>query len=278
MVPGAKRALQSSWRALARCRGSTPHDVKAWGTPPHSGLGRVVVRYVRGKRRHDTAPKGSAMESVRIAVVDTDEWVRRGRVDALRSVHGVVVVRSDSAAEALRWREEWDDVDVVLVSASRTSSGFDRFPAVGVVESVRLRRSTGQTRVVAVAEQSHRDLLRARLGEAGADFMYSTGQLRTVPELVDALQGDASAALTPRPSRLNATLAFISAVGLQDAFMPGQRQKQLALSRRQVITLRWHLSQFLGLLEPPPWRDLVEQINRARGVSEEGRGDRPSRP
>jgi CheY-like chemotaxis protein len=206
------------------------------------------------------------MEPMRIAVVDSDEWVRRGRVDALRSVHGVVVVRSDSAAEALRWSEEWDDVDVVLVSAARTPSGFDRFPAVGVVESVRLRRSKGQTRVVAVAEQSDRDLLRARLGEAGADFMYSTGQLRTVPELLDALQGHASAALTPRPSRLNATLAFISAVGLEDAFMPGQPQKQLALSRRQVITLRRRLSQFLGLLEPPPWRDLVEQINRARGA------------
>jgi DNA-binding NarL/FixJ family response regulator len=218
--------------------------------------------------------------------------VRRGQVDALRSVPDVEVVAAVDPCEARTWTTEWDTVDVVVVDAYDEREDWDRFPGVAVVEAARARRRPEDLLIVVVTGHVMNDLLRLRMAEAGADFYYGRSDVRSLSALVRAIVDPEQARrVTPgdrnrlatlglrSTSRPNRALAYVRESGLADAFAAGGGQKSLDVSRRKIIMTRERLADLAGL-DPlgddvggperarhiPTWREVVRFINRARGA------------
>jgi len=204
----------------------------------------------------------------RVAIVDDDEWVRRGRADALREVDAVDAVVSTDHRGALAWTVEWDHVDVLVLDAHDPDAGWDQFPGVQVVERVRALRPRDAIRIVVVTGHAGNDLLRLRFAEAGADYLYDHEALRDVASLAAAIEGeDPSVRLpTTTTTEVNEAIRAIEQLGVEDAFAPGRVQKQVPVSRRQIITLRRRLGRMVEPGPMPTWRRLVEVVNRARGA------------
>lgn len=231
---------------------------------------------------------------LRVAVVDDDLWVRSGRASALASAGFEVVFECDHE-EALSDRVAWESVDVVLLDAWDAEQEWDRFPGVGVVETIRRSQRSAQILIIVISGHATNELLRLRMAEAGADFFYAHSELRTREELVDAIgnpdaarrsqaAGERLAALGVSPSsRLNAGLHDIESRGLQPAFAPGTSQKALPVGRRTLITTRGRIAEIVRMTKPgtgdpeqrPEWRRLVRLVNLARGV-DDGHGGRRS--
>jgi CheY-like chemotaxis protein len=205
----------------------------------------------------------------RVAIVDDNEWVRRGRAAALLESGLVENVTAMHHAEALAWGSEWACFDAVLLDAYEDSDGWDRFTGVRVAQQIRKEPSSTDVRIVVVTGHDRNDLLRMRFAEAGADSLFGHQEVRDPRRLGQALFGPINGSSLSRcqASRVNEALATIGRAGVEEAFIPGRMQKQLPLTRRQLITLRQRLSRLLyGPGSPPPWRSIVRAVNKARGV------------
>jgi DNA-binding NarL/FixJ family response regulator len=157
---------------------------------------------------------------VRVVIIDDDEWIRRGRADALRDLPGIDVTTILDHHDALAFGAGWDSVDVALVDARDDNQAWDKFPGVSVVEAIRARRDPEQTTVIVISGHMLNDVLRLRMHEAGADFFYSHDEVRNVEQLATVIEhpssgrrasppsssGLSSAGLTPK-STPNAALA-----------------------------------------------------------------------
>jgi len=205
---------------------------------------------------------------VRVVVVDDDEWVRRGRVAALAELAAVADVVGIDHRAALADPTRWDGVDVVLVDAHDPDRAWDRFPGVGVVQAVRACRGPDAPRIVVVTGHDGNDLLRRRVADAGADWFFSHRDVRDVAHLAAAVLEPErlGAALRDTDSGLNEAIGLIDRRGFHDAFEPGRAQKSTAASRRQLITLRTHLSRALKLDRNESLRRIAAVVNEARGV------------
>ncbi|MGY6501077.1 MAG: hypothetical protein ACXIVQ_09345 [Acidimicrobiales bacterium] len=226
----------------------------------------------------------------RVAIVDDDGWVRRGRVAALEE-RGIEVAVSAEHDAALRLgHEAWARVDVALVDAKDESADFDLYVGVRVVEHLRAVAPSG-TVVVVVTGHVLDDVLRLRMAEAGADWLYGHADVRTPDDLVAVVRNPGSGAVAPPadPDRLrsagldpdarpNEAMSYLDHSGLVDAVVStsdGEAQKALSVGRRRIIGARRHLTRLLGTTPSDPrattpeWRRLVQVVDRVRG-----RGDR----
>jgi DNA-binding NarL/FixJ family response regulator len=230
----------------------------------------VIASFVDANLRH---PRSGAIDGyispmggLRVAIIDDDEWVRRGRLDGLGSIPEIDSLIGAPHREAIAWTSEWDGFDVVVLDAHDIDADWDRFTGVAIASAIRRRRTSEQTRIVVVTGHAGNELLRLRMAEAGADLFYAHDDVRSVESLFAAIDAARSADAPARTVGVNEALSMIQQGGYAPAFTPGIGQKNLPFTRRQLITLRSRVARLLGRPQPPPWRDVVDTVNRARGV------------
>jgi hypothetical protein len=223
-------------------------------------------------------------------VVHDDEWCRRGLVDGVEELGGVLSTQAALDQKGALAFDDWAAIDVVLVEATGGSAGWDRFAGLGVAEAIRKQSPLPSTVVTLLVNDPCTDLLVLRAAEAGADFVYPHSAIADLEQL-ERLLLTPDLARTPGrtvdhqtlrrfglsySSRLNAALAFIQEHGLSSVFSDGGIQR---LSRRQSITTRHRVSEIMRVrpvgpvtgttVEPsmPSWRQLKEIVDLARGAS-----------
>ncbi len=202
----------------------------------------------------------------RVVIVDDDEWIRRGRAEGLRESGAVASVLPLGHAAALADPTVFDSCDVAVVDAHDPTETWDRFVGVGVVRAIRDRRDRETTRVLVVTGHAGNDALRQRFADAGADFMYSHDDVRSVPALIDAITSNVPTLATTRNApRWDEAIGLVQASEATELFVPGTAIKQSGVSRRRTITLRTKLLRLLGLSKDVPTREVVRLVNHARG-------------
>ena len=228
----------------------------------------------------------------RVVVLDDDEIMRKGRCAAFDDAEDFVLVGCGPTQRVAAWPSEWHDVDVVVVEAYHPEPTVDRFVGVQVVEHVRAASIAGSPRVLVVGPDDDNPYLAVRLAEAGADHLYRRRELSTIQSLVDAVRSPDEARRPDLvdacrripglngPTKVNEVLRRLLEMGLSDAFEPGVPQRASGLSRRQHINAR-HLVHRQARLDAeahrrtggrqergvvPSWREVVDFVNRARGV------------
>jgi CheY-like chemotaxis protein len=185
----------------------------------------------------------------RVAVVDDDDVNRRGLVGLLEDQPEIEVVAALTHDQALVWNEEWDRVDVAIVDACDERQPEDHFPGVAVVQGIRRRRTSEQTRVVIRTGQFFDDAVRRRMGEARADYFFHRSELQDAADLRDVVlcperfrrgvPGVADPEVLIRlgvskESRVNAAVDDARASGLVAAARnPGQRGRTRTRQRQQ---------------------------------------------
>jgi len=228
----------------------------------------------------------------RVVVLDDDELLRRGECSAFREADDFELVGCAATSEAVTWTEQWEDVDVVVVDAYDPRHGFDRFVGVEVVDHLRSLDLPTQPEVFVVGVQSDNPYLTVRLAEAGADHVHRREGIRSAAELLDAVRHpdpgrrpDAELACSRipglrGPTRINRLLRLLADDGLDLAFEPGVPQAASGFSRRKHIYVRElvHHEAQLGAASRhrtggrqvrgvvPTWREVVDFVNRARGL------------
>lgn len=208
---------------------------------------------------------------LRIAIVDDDSWVRRGRAAALGESATTVVVSTWSPDEALATTA--DDlvghVDVVLVDAHDESAGFDKFVGVRVVAHVRELCGRELPRIVVITGHVYNDLLRIRLAEAGADFLYAHSDVRSPEALLEAISRAWTSAGAPEPvsTGINTAVDW-AARNLGEPALQNESQKALPVTRRSIITARHRLARYVAPNSDgavPTWKEVSAFLDRARG-------------
>lgn len=225
----------------------------------------------------------------RVAIVDDDYWALEGQRARLADVPGIDVARTATHTDAAGWVTEWDDIDAAIIDAFDATETFDRFPGVGVVESVRRRRTPTETTVIVISGHMNNQLLKQRLFEAGADYFYHRIDIQTLDSLVAAITTPApaqrAAATHPsalkayglRPgSRPNAAIAAVKTAKLEQALDAEVPQKGTAAGRRAFINLRANVARHARLegdqhtasaadRQTPTWRETKRFLNKALG-------------
>ena len=227
---------------------------------------------------------------LRIAIVDDDEWVRKGRSVALAESGEVAVGFVGAHAEALaRPLAGWVDTDVMLIDAYDSDASFDHFAGVAVVE--RIREMDAEQRPVLIVITGHLldDVLRLRMAEAGADFLFGHGEVRTVEQLLAAIRDPASVRAPGPPdtealgrlglsldSRPNEAMRWVDQSGLSEVFVEaaeGESQKTFEVGRRRIRAARQQLAARGGFRRTadgqrtsvPEWQQIVTIVSAARG-------------
>lgn len=227
---------------------------------------------------------------LRIAIVDDDEWVRKGRSVALAEsgqvALGFVGTHADAIALPL---ETWAQTDVVLIDAYDTDASFDHFAGVAVVERIHEMDPEGRPTLIVITGHLLDDVLRLRMAEAGADFLFGHGEVRTVEQLLLAIQDPASV-LAPGPpdpeglaklglsvdSRPNEAMRWVDQSGLAEVFVEaseGESQKTFEVGRRRIRAARQQLAAKGGFRRTadgertsvPEWQQIVSIVSAARG-------------
>lgn len=226
----------------------------------------------------------------RVAIVDDDYWTLQGQRARLAEHPSITVVATVGHAEAAAWTTRWDEIDIAVIDAYDPGATFDRFPGVGVVESLRRHRDRAQTTAVVVSGHMHNQILKQRMFEAGADFYYHRSDVQTVEALINAIlrTPEQNTARQGDPARLkelglragarpNAAIAEVTRAHMQQALNPTDPQKSTDASRRAFINLRERVARHAKLTEnptsaaksgttsPPTWRTTKQFLNRALG-------------
>jgi hypothetical protein len=159
---------------------------------------------------------------------------------------------------------------------------------VQVVERIRARGNRPQPVIVVITGHVLDDVLRLRMAEAGADFLFGHAHVRTVERLQTAATDPASMAqhaapdpavleelgLTPA-SHPNAALHWVEQAGLAEVFVTaaeGESQKVLPAGRRQLQRSRQLLSDIGGIRRTaagqrtslPEWQQIVDVVTAIR--------------
>ena len=207
-----------------------------------------------------------------VAIVDDDPWVRTDRAAALTGSGRVRVVFVGDHTAALD-REGWDDVDILVVDAHDPSADFDQFIGVRVVERIRRERTADQLRVLVLTGHVANDMLRIRMAEAGADLLHPHADVRTVEDLLAAIE---ACRATPAPgppgdSPVNDAVRWAETHLGAESLDLERSQKALPVSRRRLITARQRIGT-LGRVPArperrlPEWREVARFLQRARGA------------
>lgn len=227
---------------------------------------------------------------IHVAIVDDDEWVRRGRVAALGETDDIVpVIGVDHRSAMAMSLDEWAGIDKVLIDAYFDEADFDHFAGVGVAERIRSVELSPQPTLIVVTGHVLNDVLRLRLAQAGADYLFSHYQVRTVEQLAAAVRDPGAFAidLVPHPdglgrlglsadSRPNDALRWVEREGLHQLFREaesGESQKTYSIGRRRISAIRHRLADVGGVARTakgqrtriPEWAQVVDLVANLRG-------------
>ena len=221
-----------------------------------------------------TVPKnefGPPDHTTTVAIVDDDVWMRTGRATALGAFDDITVLHALDPQSAVSNAALVAVADVVLVDAHDPDAGFDRFNGVEVVRCVRAARSGRFPVIVVLTGHAGNELLRRRMAEAGADFLYAHREVQSAERLAMTIR---AAAATEVGERLVAELTnSVNEVvewaerNLGGGALVEESQKSLPVSRRQIISARQRVASAMGLDgdAAPSWRTAASFLNRARG-------------
>ncbi|HEY8547917.1 MAG TPA: hypothetical protein VIL36_22820 [Acidimicrobiales bacterium] len=215
-----------------------------------------------------------------VAVVDDDEWRRRGLVDGLRELgHELADVAALAPA----------DPAVVIVAADAAHGHWDRLRGLRTAGDLRARLGDG-ARIVVLADHLDNPLLPVRAIEAGADHLYPRAEVHDLASLHAVVRAPSPARrpaaladpLRLRPfgvtpaSRLSAGLALVEQREVTGLF---DDPPTVHLTRRRSITLRRALATTMAV-EPagpvtaarnqavrPTWHQLRRLVAVARGAA-----------
>jgi CheY-like chemotaxis protein len=227
---------------------------------------------------------------LRVAIVDDDEWVRIGRSVALAESGEVTVGFVGPHSEALSAGPSiWADIDVALIDAYDTDADFDHFAGVGVVEQIKALDADRRPVLIVITGHLLDDVLRLRMAEAGADYLFGHGEVRTVEQLLLAIRDPASVRSPgpPNPealdklgltldSRPNQAMHWVDESGLAEVFVEaaeGESQKTFEVGRRRIRAARQQLAARGGFRRTadgqrtsvPEWQQIVSIVSAARG-------------
>lgn len=222
-----------------------------------------------------------------VAVVDNDEWRRRGLVDGIRELNELQVARACGRDEAGQLRSA--ELEVVLVAAESIAPGaWDRL--VGLRTAGDVRRFLDRTAtVVVLADDLSNPLLPVRAAEAGVDYLYARSDVSDLVALQTALTAPSP---QRRPaelidferirslgvsfsSQLSEGLIMIEHRGLTGLF---DDPPSVHLTRRRSITLRRALARAMAVRAAgpvsaarnqshcPTWHQLRQVVDIARGA------------
>jgi DNA-binding NarL/FixJ family response regulator len=225
---------------------------------------------------------------VAVAVVDDDEWRRRGLVDGIRELGGRFAVAGagprDEAPHLGLVR-----AGVVIVAADSGVHGWDRLVGLRTAGDLRSRLGDGP-RIVVLADDLANPLVPVRAVEAGADHLYPRTEVHDLDSLHGLVRSPSPerhpAALIDAPrlrelgvspsSRLSAGLALIEQRGVTGLF---DDPPTVQLTRRQSITLRRAVATTMAVHPAgpvtaarnqavrPTWHQLRRVVDLARGAA-----------
>lgn len=213
-----------------------------------------------------------------VAVVDDDEWRRRGLVDGLRELGFAGQDPSPAAG-----------VTVVIVAADAGDHRWDRLFGFRTAGDLR-HRLGDRARIVVLADDLDNPLVPVRAVEAGADHLYPRAEVRDLAALGSVVASPDAArrpAALVEPARLeplgvspssplSAGLALIEQRGVTGLF---DVPPTLQLSRRRSITLRRALATTMAVHPTgpttaarhqavrPSWHQLRRIVDLARGAA-----------
>jgi hypothetical protein len=237
-----------------------------------------------------------------VAVVDDDEWRRRGLVDGVRELgDGLTVAGSCDRAGSARLRptgaggpgrtggpDAGPPGLVVLVAADTPAPAWDRLAGFRTAGDLR-RRFGDAARIVVLADDLRNPLLAVRAIEAGADHLYPRSEVHDLASLRAVLlapDGERRPATLVAPGLLRAI--GVTAMSRLSAGLDAIEQRELTglfddppsllLSRRRSITLRRTLATTMAVQATTPpsatrdpavrptWQQLRRVVDLARGA------------
>jgi CheY-like chemotaxis protein len=224
-----------------------------------------------------------------VALVEDDEWIRRGLADGLTELPCVAEVRAFDHGELRDRSPHWSEFQLVIVGSGWDPSSWDRYRGIEVARSIR-EAGLARPPVVVVRQRKRlHEVAQLRFFEVGAHAMWSRDDVLSHADLASALvqlprlePGAGSIYRQPAVrclgvtsrTKIDAGLQYVidhDLCGLIDGCGDG------FFSRRQLITLRSKLSKLMGL-DPiasgsgavvnttlPSWRQISTLLYLARG-------------
>lgn len=120
-------------------------------------------------------------------LVDDNDITRAGFAAVLGSSSDVDLIAATDHRGSLNLAAEWETVDVVVVDAADEDRSGDQFPGVEVVRHIRASSAEARPIIIVITGHFMHDGLRYRMAEAGADFYFFRGNLRSGEELLDVV-------------------------------------------------------------------------------------------
>lgn len=193
--------------------------------------------------------------ALRVAVVTDDEWRRRGLVDGLDELGGIIERPTGLPVHEVA-HTDWSQIDAALLIADTPCDPWDQFRALAALPFARLSGHP-TLHLTVIADDLSNPLLPLRAAEAGADALLPSTSLKDLETLETAVLlpstgnqpwrlsdhrrlADLGVSTGARPG---ACLQWIEDQGLTEAF----RSERHGLSRRRAITIRSKVMELTGM-------------------------------
>jgi CheY-like chemotaxis protein len=207
---------------------------------------------------------------LRVAIVDDDVWMRRGRETALNDLPQFTAVglRPEQALDG----DSLVSFDVVILDAHDPGQQLDGFFGVRVAHHLRTAPGGHRPAILVISGHAENEILRLRMLEAGADFFHSHLDFPSVSDLAQAVVyaaervSEAGYQRQVHPPVINSALAWADD-HLPNEALSGESQKSLPVSRRTIISARQRFAAAVtgDARNVPTWKSVTEFLDKARG-------------
>lgn len=192
-----------------------------------------------------------AVAEVRVVLVDDDYWTRTAMAQELDRHPQIAVVDSIDQTEAVLWPpERWEDVDLAIVDVfdeqAPSEIGTDVFSGITALNHLR----TLPVQTLAITPHCQHPLVRLRIHQAEADWLYHRWEVKDLDRLADVVLFPQPDHRPIRPSdqelaehgaanaRANTAVSLYAASDLYPLVQPDVGLKTLRLPRRAVDNFR----------------------------------------
>lgn len=133
-------------------------------------------------------PYDLRVSTLRVAVVDDDQWKRAAIAQELEANQRVSVEAVIDQDEVLRWPEErWSSIDLAIVDIfdelAPGEIGTDIFSGIAALDRLR----TLQTKTFAITPHCQHPLIQLRISQAAPDWLYHRWEVNDPERLIQAI-------------------------------------------------------------------------------------------